>query len=187
MIAQKIGLDTSIVSRNDNCHSRVLLNLCYHKFPITKRTDPILESSVGLVVEFHEQGLMESLYYFLDKLTRELQHFNWKENYIKISSEKEGIRCYSRTISSSQKFENNCGLNRSKACIDLISSTFYERCPLAYTLIKKVHWHDPDERHSRNETFIRHLLKIYVVEGSTLDLLFRKNCTRCRFLHQKET
>ena len=65
-------------------------------------------------------------------------------------------------------------------------STFNEHCPLAYTLINEVHWHDPDARHSRNETFIRHLLKIYVVEGSTLDQLFRKNCTRCR-LHQKKT
>ena len=86
---------------------------------------------------------------------------------------------------------NSSGLQLSDACIDLSVSTFCvpvvdKHSLLAYALINEVHWHDPDAQHSGNETVMRHLLKIcYIIEGSSLVQLFRKNCPRCRFLHKK--
>ena len=188
---QRKGEGISTPSGSGDYHLPALLNLCHDKYLITEGSDPILKSPKGLVVELHEQDLLESLYYFFDKATRELKHFNRPEKYSKLSTEKQGILFYSGRILPSQKIDNNSGLNLSDACIDLTASTFCvplvdKNSPLAYALINEVHWHDPDAQHSGNETVMRHLLKIcYILEGSSLVQLFRKNCPRCRYLQKK--
>ena len=180
-----------VPSGREDYHLPALLNLCHNKFLVTEGTDPILKSPSGLVVELHERDLLESLYYFFGKSTRELKHFVRPEKYSKISTEKGGILFYSGRILPSQKIENKSGLNLSDACIDLTASTFCvplvdKHSPLAYALINEVHWHDPDAKHSGNETVMRHLLKVcYVLEGSSLVQLFRKNCARCWYVHKK--
>ena len=169
-----------------------LFSICDDKILVTEGKGPLLKCPKGLIVEISEQCLIDSLYYFFRKATRELKHFNHKASYEKISTEKDGILFYTGRILPSQKFDNKSDLHLSDACIDLSESTFCvplvdKRSPLAYALINLVHWHDPDAQHSGNETVMRHLLKIcFVIEGSLLVQLFRKNCPRCRYLHKKK-
>ena len=169
-----------------------LFGICNDRFLVTEGNDPLLKCPKGLVVELSEDDLTESLHYFFQKATRELKHFNRKSSYEKISTEKDGLLFYTGRILPSQQFDNKSDLNLSDVCIDLSSSTFCvpmvdKYSPLAYALINEVHWHDPDARHSGNETVLRHLLKIcFVTEGSSLVQLFRKNCPRCRYLHKKK-
>ena len=169
-----------------------LFSICDDKVLVTEGKGPLLKCPKGLVVEISEQCLLDSLHYFFRKATRELKHFNRKSAYEKITTEKDGLLFYTGRILPSQKFDNKSDLNLSDVCIDLSTSTFcvpmVDKCsPLAYAMINEVHWHDPDAQHSGNETVMRHLLKIcYVIEGSSLVQLFRKNCPRCRYLHKKK-
>ena len=177
---------------NDDYHLPALFKFCNDENLMTKGTDPTLKCPAGLVIELTEQDLMQALYYFFSKSTREIKHFNRKESYAKMSTEKNGILYYSGRILPSQKFDNKSNIKLSDACIDLCSGTFCvpmidKNSPLGYSLINEVHWHDPDAQHSGNETVLRHLLKIcHVVEASKLINLFRINCPRCRFLHKKK-
>ena len=169
-----------------------LFSICDDKILVTEGNDPLLKCPKGLIVKISEQCLRDSLNYFFRKATRELKHFNRKASYEKISTEKEGLLFYTGRILPSQRFDNKSELHLSDACIDLSESTFCvpmvdKRSPLAYALINLVHWHDPDAQHSGNETVMRHLMKIcFVIEGSLLVQLFRKNCPRCRYLHKKK-
>ena len=185
------GTGVNVPHRDDDYHLPALLNFCNDQYLITEGTDPLLKCPKDLLIELTEQDLLEALYYYFTKSTRELKHFNRKESYEKMTTEKNGILYYSGRILPSQKFDNKSDLQLSDVCIDLSASSFCvpmvdKDSPLAYALINEVHWHDPDAQHSGNETVMRHLLKIcYVIEGSKLVKLFRQNCPRCRFLHKK--
>ena len=189
-ISRKRGLKVSVFNSSIKLPS--LFSICDDKILITEGKGPLLKCPKGLVVEISEQCMLESLHYFFRKATRELKHFNQKSAHEKISTEKDGLLFYTGRILPSQKFDNKSDLNLSDVCIDLSTSTFcvpmVDKCsPLAYALINEVHWHDPDAQHSGNETVMRHLLKIcYVIEGSSLVQLFRKNCPRCRYLNKKK-
>ena len=190
-ICQRKGTNVHL-PRNDDYHLPALLNFCNDKYLITEGTDDSLKCAPGLVIELTESDLLEALYYYFTKSTLEVKHFFRRESYAKISTESNGILYYTGRILPSQLFDNKSDLQLSDVCIDLSSSSFCvplvaQQSPLAYAIINEVHWHDPDAQHSGNETVLRHLLKIcYVIEGSPLIKLFRKNCPRCRFLHKKK-
>ena len=165
-----------------------LFGICNDRYLVTNGKNPRFKCKTGLIVEITEKSLLEALFYFFQKATDELKHFNRKNSYEKFSIEKNGILFYAGRILPSQEFDNKHNLQLSDACIDLTSSTFCvpivdKFSPLAYALINEVHWHDPDARHLGNETVMRYLLKVaYVIEGAPLVELFRSNCPRCRFL-----
>ena len=189
-IAAKKGSNVPVI--DEEMHLPALLNFCNDKYLITDGQDPRLKCPSGLVIELTERDLLDSLYYYFTKATREIRHFNRKESYVRETTEKNQILYYTGRILPSQQFDNNSGLQLSDVCLDLCASTFFvpvidKHSPLAYALINEVHWHDPDAQHSGNETVMRHLLKIcYIFEGSRLIDLFRKNCPRCRYLHEKK-
>ncbi len=168
-----------------------LLGICNDRYLVTTGNDPKFKCQKGLVVEFTEESLLEALFYFFQKATDELKHFNRKNSYEKFSTETNGVLFYTGRILPSQKFDNKHHLQLSDVCIDLSSSMFFvpivdKYSPLAYALINEVHWHDPDARHSGNETVMRYLLKVaYIIEGTPLVELFKSNCPRCRYLHKR--
>ena len=179
-------------SLNKSYNLPALLSVCNDRFLVTTGNDPKLKCQKGLVIEFTVEALLEALFYFFQKSTDELKHFNRKNVYEKFSTEQDGILFYTGRILPSQKIDNKHHVQLSDVCVDLSSSMFFvpivdKYSPLAYALINEVHWYDPDACHSGSETVARYLLKIaYIIEGTSLVELFKANCPRCRYLHKKK-
>ena len=111
------------------------------------------------------------------------------EQYEKFSKESDGILYYTGRILPHQKVDSSCTM--TAVMKDLNESTFFvpiveEHSPLAYSVIKEIHWNDKTVKHSGVETTLRYvLLYCYVVEGRELVRKISSACERCKFLRKK--
>ena len=143
----------------------------------------------GLVVKLNSEHLLESLHYFYKLATSEIKHFGNKKKYEKIAKEREGILYYVGRILPSQQIDSKVSL--SDVCLDLCMSSLCvplidRYSPLAYAVINEVHWHDPEAKHSGNETTMRYVQEIaHILQGRDLVKQFRSECPRCRYLNSK--
>ena len=127
--------------------------------------------------------------YFFKKPTLEAKEFVKENEYQKNSFQKDGILYYKGRILATEKINATCEM--STVMKDLCSNTFcvaviYKHSPLAYSIVKEIHWHADTAKHSGVETVWRYVLKLgYIMQGTDLVKKVKKNCERCRYLRKK--
>ena len=137
-------------------------------------------------VKITDNEFQEALNYFFRIATSEVRHFNSTERYEKISSEKNGILCYTGRILPTQ--EINVVTSMTDVMRDLSSTMFCvpivdKHSPLAYSIINEIHWYHSVAKHSGVETVLRYTMKYaYIMEGRDIVRRIRKSCERCRLL-----
>ena len=112
----------------------------------------------------------------------EITKFISKEQYEKISFEKQGIILYSGRILPTQQVTSITTM--SDTMYDLSETTFcipiVEKCsPPALSIINEIHWYHDAAKQSGVETVLRYTMKCaYIIEGRELVRSVRRSCMR---------
>ena len=127
--------------------------------------------------------------YFFQKATLEVIKFLQPRRYESISTMKENLLVYNGRILPA---DGVTIVGRfTDAMLDLSSSTFCvpvvdSSSPIAYSIVRDIHWNDPTYQHSGVESTLRQVLKkVFIIDGRSLVKMIKKSCAKCRYINKK--
>ena len=127
------------------------------------------DTKAKLQVILSEEEIKNAENYFFQKATAEIKHFMKKNQYKRISKEKEGILYYTGRILPNQNVTVVGRMTivmkdsqQTSFCVPIID----KHSPLAYSIVNEIHWYNNTVKHAGIETVLRRTLSIdYIIEG----------------------
>ena len=132
-----------------------------------------------------DNDLQYALDYIFMKTTQEVKTFANPKHYEKNAVERNSILYYVGRVDMGKLTFN---VPMTEAMIDLSTGSFdvpiVDRySPVAFSVVNQMHWYHPTIKHSGVESTIRFVMNVaYILGVRDLVKLFRKQCTRCRYI-----
>ena len=162
------------------CILGYVLRFCNHLLKKTKPTDP---------KQLSQDEISTAERYYYQKATSEVIQFLQPRKYEPISTLKDNLLIYNGRILQDDKVTI---VGRfTDAMLDLSSSTFCvpimdRNSPIAFSIVRDIHWNDPVYQHSGVESTLRQVLKkVFIIEGRSLVKMIKKSCAKCRYINKK--